>query len=242
VGTLCSNESEFTESRLRVLEQRNCAVNQYLVKDLNEYDAHNLLWDLFNKRASSFDLIVKVDADTILNRDDIFQKVHSRLLTTNLDGVQLSLLDYFSQQSIFGMGFFLPRVKFSISQNRLFADRAINREAFKIGQNQDIDILEDIGFHCRYPNDEQSYRYGLHRWKKKQYNLISSVIENWNRERDTARGWALVGAISAQKKRRISVDYGGKDFQTLRDSFNSRGKFESWLASNLPSLSSKINC
>lgn len=240
MGTLYSNESEFAESRGSLLKQENCFVTQYLIKDLREYDAHNLLWKLFNHRACSYDLIVKVDADTILKRNNIFQDVYTKLQEKKLDGVQLSLFDYFSQSSINGMGFFLPHVKFTPSKSRLFADRAVNRKVFNIGKNQNIGIDEDIGFHCRYPSVEQSYRYGFHRWRKKQYGLMGSVIENWIREQDTARGWALVGAINSQKRRWASVDYGTKHFQKLRDEINSDNNLENWIKANLSYLNIKI--
>ena len=231
-----SAENEFMESRNSALNQKYCRVEHYVIKDLNEFDAHNLLWKVLNSRSESYDLFVKLDADTILRRSNLFHTAHERLISRNFDGIQLSLFDYYSQSSIYGLGIFLPKVRFMQSRSRLFADRAIDRHLFKIGQNLDIDFLEDAGFHCRYPSAEQSYRYGLHRWKKGQFNLIRLVHKNWIIERDSARGWALIGAIMAEKKRFISVNYGGKNFQEIASLLTSKSELDSWVCQNIKFL------
>ena len=236
VGTLYSAEKEFMESRNSALKQQYCRVDHYVIKDLNEYDAHNLLWKVLNSRTDSYDLFVKLDADTILGKLNLFHTVHERLISKSLDGIQLSLLDYYSQSSIYGLGIFLPRVRFMQSRSRLFADRAIDRQKFKIGRNQDIGFLEDAGFHCSYPSAEQSYRYGLHRWKKGQLDLMRLVLQNWILERDSARGWALIGAIMAEKKRFISVNYGGQNFQKIASLLKSKSDLERWISQNIHCL------
>lgn len=240
VGTLYSAEKEFMESRNSALKQQYCRVEHYVIKDLNEFEAHNLLWKVLNSRTDSYDLFVKLDADTILSKSSLFHTVHERLISKNLDGIQLSLFDYYSQSSIYGLGIFLPNVRFKQSRSRLFADRAIDRHMFKIGQNQDIDFLEDAGLHCSYPSAEQSYRYGLHRWKKGQVDLIRLVLQNWITERDSARGWALIGAIMAEKKRYISVNYGGQSFQEIASLLTSKSDLESWLCQNINFLNLEL--
>ena len=241
VGTLAATESEFLESRKSLLMQRDCEVNQYLIKDLNEYDAHNLLWTVFNRRAHTCDLIVKVDSDTVIKLPDSFKEVYANLVISKLDGVQLSLFDYFSQTSIYGVGFFLPHVQFKPSKNRLFADRAIDRKQYLIGQNHDIGLSEDIGFHCKYPNEEQSYRYGLHRWKKGQFELLRSVLDHWWIEKDSARGWALVGAILAEKKKLVSINYNGRTFNKMFTSLKTSAILNEWVEENLDFLKRKLH-
>jgi hypothetical protein len=236
VGTLYSNENEFLESRKSALVQTNCIVDQYIVKDLNEFDAHNVLWDVFNSRSKFYDLVVKLDADTIIIQPNLFEKVHSALTSSDFDGIQLSLFDHFSKSSIYGLGTFLPHVEFAAAKSKLFADRAIDRDKYKIELGKKVGFLDDAGFHCRFPNSEQSYRYGLHRWKKKQFDLIRQVIKNWTEEKDPSLAWALVGAIVAEKRRIVRVDYGNQNFYRLSREINSITALEKWIDRNIDVL------
>jgi hypothetical protein len=181
-------------------------------------------------------MIVKVDADTVLNPDDLFEVAYAGLSSSAFAGIQLPLLDYFSQTMIYGIGFFSPKVVFRESKHVLFADRSINRKRHPIGRETDIGFAGLAGFHCLNPTIEQSFRYGLHRMKKRQYDLLSNVYKVWKSDLDELKGWALAGAIAAMNEKEIGINYKDADFQFFLRELRVATSINEWVHANSASL------
>jgi hypothetical protein len=207
VGTLYSGEAEFQRSSRSIESQEECLVTHRVIQGLSEYKAHNELWELFNDEGSGHELLVKIDADTILGSHIVFKTVHKLLLPTKFDGVQLDLFDQLSESRIKGMGFFRPSVYFRKSRSRLFADRAIDRRKFQIADGKTLGYLDVVGIHSPTPHERQAFRYGFHRIKKGQFELMNKVIGAWENSGDERRAWAIAGAIHGIKGRHFSVSY-----------------------------------
>ena len=121
IGTMYSGEAEFNESTNIIESQKGVNVKRLVIENLNEIDAHNKLWEAWNKTKNQYDLFVKIDADTILNHDLCLHNIWN-LFQQNprATGAQLLLHDYYTQQHIAGLNCFTPKVIFKKSKRILF--------------------------------------------------------------------------------------------------------------------------
>ena len=213
VGTLHSGESELDLCKESINNQKGITSEHLIISNLNENEAHAKLFDFWNSNRSKFDMFVKVDADTVLIKNTSLLDVFFAINEYNVDGIQLSLLDFFSQTEIYGLGAFLNSVQFNKPRNKLFPDRVVDRSLYNIKIGAGLEHLQPIGYHCLNPHPRQAFRYGLHRQLKKQDDIISSMAKMWLKEKDLARKWALFGAFHAKDNWFNSVDYSNKKFE-----------------------------
>ena len=198
VGTLFNGESEFFEHAMAIESQERVYINHHVIKNLPEHKAHKELWSDWCDNKNRFDLFVKIDADTVLNRSSALFEIASLFERKNVTGVQIKILDYFSKSLISGINAFNPEVKFKRRVNKLFPDKAdYNHKTVLKGT--EVSDLEPIAFHCLTPNPRQSFYYGFHRMKKRQKQILESVASIWLKDNDTGRGWALRGALCASE-------------------------------------------
>jgi len=196
VGTMHSQEGEFDACCKRIKEQFGVEVTHFIVTGLNEKDAHNALWDEWNKQKYSHDLFVKVDADTILAGHDTLCNIAEQFtINPRLTGMQMPLYDYMTDDLINGLNAFSPAVIFSVSKDNLRCDRNVDT-------NHDVVIYGDTvpahlipaGHHCMSSTDQQAFHYGIHRALKNQRDIINKVRTAWHKHHDRARTLALLGA------------------------------------------------
>lgn len=214
VGTMWSGESEFEECCEAISRQKSVRIDQHIIKDLTEVEAHNALWQAWNSVKSEFDLFAKIDADTILNSEQSLLKVWQLFYNNpRVTGAQVQLHDYFTNDLIAGLNFFTPTVIFNISKKGLTPDRVdVNHDIVLKGES--VKHLAPIGWHCKYPSEVQSFHFGLHRALKKQDQVLLKVAKVWDVEQDNARSWALTGAIAASFWMRNHSDYDNNKFLT----------------------------
>ena len=160
--------------------------------------AHKKLYKIWGREKNNFDLLVKIDADSVLVDDQIISTVFHRIQKLNSSGAHLRMLDYFSGDLVHGMNFYCPDVKFAKLRNTLFPD--LNHKPSRhMLINHDVADLEPVAFHCVNPTKKQSFYYGFYRHLKKQDKLMSAVADKWSKDQDPSREWALIGAMSAQR-------------------------------------------
>lgn len=198
VGTLYHGEAEFDKHLESLSHQVDIKLYHHVIKNLSEYKAHKQLWIDWQKNRSKFDLFVKIDADTILNRNSALLEIYKLFDDTNVTAAQIRLKDYYSNSLINGLNAFNPTVKFRNKSKRLFPDR-VDYNHKKILFADATQKLEPIGYHCLFPNNRQAFYYGFRRMLKKQYDILKLVAKEWTINQDEARLWALMGAQSAKK-------------------------------------------
>lgn len=196
VGTMSSGEAEFAESQDSVFTQRDVAITYFLISNEPEWEAHNVLWSSWNAAKDSHDLFIKVDADTILNRDTLFREIADTMLTNpKITGAQIPLFDHFTQELILGLNCFTPQVIFTPSRSKLYCDRVDTNHDIVL-RNDAVKHLSPAGWHCKNPHPKQAFHFGLHRMHKNQTDKILQIYNVWcseNRPYD-ARCFALLGA------------------------------------------------
>lgn len=235
VGTMHSGEEEFEESRKKILSQQNVDIVHFIIDSLPEYEAHNALWNAWNDCKQSFDLFIKVDADTLIDNPNKFEQIGSEFSKNDrLTGMQIPLHDYFTDDLILGLNCFSPKVVFTPAKSRLHADHADSGHDI-VYRNEQVSHLVPAGRHCAYPNDRQSFHYGLHRMKKNQKDNVVKVYRAWKTSGGNGRLLALYGARAAALSN-PEHDYNSSGFDASFSKLMNDGIFDSRNLSDLESF------
>lgn len=193
-GTMYSGESELADCKQAIAAQKYLSnIQHHIISGLREKNAHDELWKSWENCKNDFDLFVKVDADTIIANDHAISDVWNLFATNKrVTGVQVRLLDYYTNSLIAGLNFFSPVVKFKTSPD-LYCDRVDTNHDIVL-KGEAVKHLEPIGYHCKNPSKIQSFHYGLHRMLKHQIDTIRNVI---NAPQEEKRMYAIYGAAYA---------------------------------------------
>ena len=217
IGTLESGEADFHRclQALRTQElSANTTVHHYVVSGLNEQAAHARLYEEWNAAKSEFDLLLKVDADTVLASPGTIQ-AFIQLFESDprVTGVQAWLHDYMTAGLIYGLTCVSNRVAISTAVDPLFCDRVdTGHDRIVRGDAIKSLALSPAGFHCHHSSEMQAFRYGLHRAKKGQFSIRERVRNAWHAAgRDRIRGMALLGFEAANVC--VDIDYAAPGFK-----------------------------
>ena len=211
VGTLACGEAERAECLAAVAAQTGVSITHTVIENLPELEAHNALWDAWELAKARHDLFVKIDADTVLTRPTALEEITALFTDEAVTGAQILLHDFFTDGLIAGLNAFSRAVTFRRATDRLWTDRVDGGHRVVL-KGEPVRHLAPIGWHCRAPHPHQAFHFGLHRALKKQEAMIARCAEVWLVERDEARAWALVGAMSVGQLRH-HVDYGDARFR-----------------------------
>jgi len=196
-----SQEGEFDECVKRVRQQVDVDVTHFVIAGYNEQEAHNALWDEWNKCKNDHDLFVKVDADTILMKYNTLSCI-AELFKANprITGLQAPLFDYMTDAHINGLNVFSPKVTFRQTQDGLYCDRGVDIDHDIVLREAELpQSLRPAGTHCAHCTDRQAFHFGLHRALKNQQAIIFKVTQAWMKHHDRPRAFALLGAHARDK-------------------------------------------
>lgn len=196
--TLEAGEAEFQECVSAIEKQKLIEFEHVVVRGLNERSAHKSLVSIWQSRREQFDYMVKVDADTVLSSDKALASMSDLMQREHASGLQVKLLDYFSQELISGLNMFSREVRFKAKIPRLKPDQ-IDFGHSKVLKGLTVAHLEPIGLHGKNPFPKQSFFFGYHRWLKGQAQILKKCFDQWQIHGDEARKWALIGALSAHE-------------------------------------------
>lgn len=212
VGTLASGEAELQDCIKAISAQEGVQVTHSIIEGLPELEAHNELWRRWDAAKDEHDVMVKIDADTILLRPTALEEVTALFASPKAHAVQIPLHDHLTGRLINGLNAYSPACLIRPSADRLYTDRIIvNRDNLVSGDA--VRHLTPIGIHSPSPHPRQAFHYGLHRAMKQQWDVIGDVATLWKEKRDDARGWALLGARAAIRGFGGSFDYGARSFE-----------------------------
>ena len=199
-STLENGEAEFRECVERINSQKEIELQHHIISGLSERNAHKELAKTWSKRKKDFDFLVKIDADTLLQNEYCLSRISNFMISENASGIQIKLLDYFSNSLISGLNMFASEVRFRTRVSRLRPDN-FDFGHWKVLKGKDVEFLAPVGFHCKYPSPRQSFSFGYRRYLKSQYDILAKCFLEWEEKRDESRRWALVGAITAQRNK-----------------------------------------
>jgi hypothetical protein len=205
VITLVTIENEFEECVESIARQTYRDYQHIIFRDLGSMEANRALYGTFMERAGEFELLIRVDADMVIENPDLFAWVVEKMtLHPSLQILSIDIHDYFTNRLIAGLHTYRNTVKFVVD-DPIQPDRPIvPKEHTRIERSA-------VGFgvrHCKNPSALQALHYGIHRgvklreWARRRDMprtywyawVIRQTWRNYVRRRDRRLGLALLGA------------------------------------------------
>jgi hypothetical protein len=211
VGTLYTIENEFEDCCASIRGQSYRDFDHLVLRDLSKQEAHEALYGHFMEKAGEYDLLVKVDADMILQDRDLFRKLVARFDSDpELDLLIIAVHDFPADKLVSGLNVFRNTVRWDLGEEALFTDRTHMGATIRKKETDDS-VLAPAAIHCGDPGPFQAYHYGFHRGMKavvgaKRWEVLAALHDHYRRNPDLRLAYALLGADAAFD-RRFSVDH-----------------------------------
>ena len=117
VGTLYSGENEFEECVASIKKQSYQNFEPLVIRNLPNKEAHDTLYKTFMDRSHEFDLMIKIDADMVIENERLFEKIVRKFQRNDkLKDLEIAVFDFFSNQLIWGMHAYRNTVKWGKSE------------------------------------------------------------------------------------------------------------------------------
>ncbi len=187
VGTLYTIENEFDECVDAIRRQSHSDFEHFVIEGLPKQQAHERLYGTFMNRAHEFDLLMKVDADMVIEDRDLFAKIAQHFeQQKDLDMLTIGVMDFFTGQIIAGLHTYSHRVRWNLGRESLFTDL---NETYNGRRESDYERLAPAAIHCKNPSALQCFHYGIHRAMKVIQPGKKKLHQSQNRNRwsDLAR-------------------------------------------------------
>ena len=207
VGTLYTIENEFDECVAAINGQSYTNFEHFVLKNLPNKEAHDTLYSAFMERKDEFDLFIKVDADMVIEDDDLFAKIVNKFRNNDwLKDLEIAVYDFFSDHLIWGMHTYRNNVTWRHNEEDLFVDVCPIEPHERLYDYQD---LAPAAIHCKNPSLFQSFHCGVHRALKVLQAGRNSVMKEYSRshwenlertrrnfllKKDRRLGFAVLGA------------------------------------------------
>lgn len=226
VGTLYTIENEFEECCASIRRQSYREFDHVVFRDLSKKEAHEALYGLFMEKSEEYDLLVKVDADMVIEDRDLFRKIVERFESdSQLDLLLIAVHDFFADELLIGLNVFRNTVRWELGEEALFTDMTHVASTIRKSE-KDYTDLAPAAVHCADPSPFQAYHYGFHRGMKavvggKRWEVIAAFYDYYRRKRDPRVAYALLGANAAFAGR-FSVGHISYSDDTLLEYFEAR--------------------
>jgi hypothetical protein len=207
VGTLKTIENEFKECVASIERQSHSNFEHFVFENLPNKEAHDTLYRSFMERSDEFDLLVKVDADMVIENEDLFAGIVERFQQNpRLQDLEIAVHDFFSDRLIWGMHAYHHSVEWETNDENLFVDRANIPSDRHVHDDED---LAPAAIHCKNPSPFQAFHYGVHkalkliqpgRWPKNKAHVwfhwqnIQETRDHFRRTGDRRLAFAALGA------------------------------------------------
>lgn len=205
VITLVTIEREFEECIESIKRQSYRDYHHIVFRDLPSPDADRTLYGTFMERAGEFDLFIRVDADMVIESENLFAWVVERMMARpSVEMLTIAIHDYFTDRLISGLHAYRNTVRFAVD-DPIQPDRPLVPRSHRLVERS------DLGYqirHCKNPSDLQALHYGIHRgvklleWMRRRdarriywYSwMIRQTWRNFLRRRDRRLALAVLGA------------------------------------------------
>lgn len=161
VVTLYSGENEFDECIASIQRQTYQSFEHLVIRDLPKREAHHRLFGEFMRRRDELDLLVKVDADMVLLRDNLFEQIVEKFARTpELIRLLIELDDFFTGRRMWGLNVYRNTLEWEARDDLVFTDRVnVAPEATRYDDCE----LAPAAVHCGNPSPFQAFHFGVHR-------------------------------------------------------------------------------
>lgn len=235
IGTLFSGENEFSTCLESLTKQDYRNFEHFIIKNLPNKEAHDLLYRKFMSERDNFELFLKLDADMVFLNDYALRSIVKEFeRDKNLDHAQFAVHDWYSDQPIMGVHVTSRNAIWQENDNKLFVDPYPRipgkRKLYWNG-------IAPFIIHSPNPTSFQAYHFGLHRALKAfqyetdrfssiqsqyQWKILKKTWKNFKKSKDKRLGFAILGAEHVITKR-IShghYDYTNDELYAVFDKFS----------------------
>jgi hypothetical protein len=206
VGTLYTIENEFAECCASIKAQTHQNFEHLVIQGLPNKEAHDTLYRTFEQRAAEFDMMIKVDADMVIENRCLFEKIVSRFAADpQLNWLCLQVHDFYCNRLIWGLNIFRNTIRWLYRTESLFVDHNVDPASVTRRQLSDPE-LTPAALHCKNPAPFQAFHFGFHRGQKcaqpgriaakrevLQWTLFRDVLLHYRGTGDGRLAWALAG-------------------------------------------------
>lgn len=213
VGVMYCIENEYIQCLDAIRNQTHKDFDLFVIEKLPNQEAHQKLYARFMREKDSYDLFVKIDADMVLTRPTFFAEVVETFSQyPETDDLEIGVHDFFTDEMVFGLHIYSPRVIWSENNERIFVDRT----QCLTNHLHDKTKLAPAAWHCPDPSLFQSFHFGVHKAVKVMQlgadsKKLAPAISHWRnivrtrehfmRNPDNRLGMVLVGAETAFRNR-----------------------------------------
>lgn len=207
VGTLYTIENEVRDCLESIENQTYRKFKLFIFENLPKKAAHQTLYQSFMDKADQFDLLVKIDADMVLVRNDLFEKIVEKFQTNpGIKELEIAVHDFFSDQLLWGLHAYRNNVRWERGEEDLFTDKS---PVHPDDRQYDDHELAPAAYHCPNPSPFQAFHYGVHKALKTiqpgrravntdfryfHWNNLERVGRNFSKTLDRRVGFAVLGA------------------------------------------------
>jgi hypothetical protein len=206
VGTLYTIENEFEECCASIKNQTYRNVEHVVIQGLPNKEAHDTLYRTFEQRAAEFDIMIKVDADMVIENHYLFDKIVSRFeADPQLSWLCLQVHDFYCNRLIWGLNVFRNTIRWLYRGEELFVDHNVDQASVTKRQLNDPE-LTPAAIHSKNPGPFQAFHFGFHRGQKcvqpgriyakrevLQWKLFRDVLVHYRKTGDVRLAYALAG-------------------------------------------------
>ena len=209
VGIMYCGEQEYPECLESIKMQTYEDFDYFTIENLPNKDAHDLLYKKFMEHENTHDLFIKIDADMVLIRDDLFERIVNKFKSTpGLKNLEIAVHDYFSNKLIWGLHTYRNDMKWIKKDDQLLVDY-VYRDNFREGERlADDKEFAPAAIHCKSPSLFQSFHYGIHKalkviqpdrkvlqpqWCTYHWDIINHIKNNFIGSSDIRIGMSLLG-------------------------------------------------
>lgn len=215
VGVLYSGENEYDECLNSIDDQTYQNFELHKFEYLPKLEAHSRLYHSFLDQKDQYDLLIKIDADMVLTRPELFQQIVDKFdQNSDIDVLGIAIWDFFSGGYINGLNSYRNTVSWELDPKNVNADVVIVDQEKYVFDKTD---LAPAAFHCKNPSKLQAFHFGVHRGIKvfaprhssSHWQLLEKTWQNFLKTSDVRIGLAILGAelVYTRKFSQVDVDY-----------------------------------
>jgi hypothetical protein len=205
VITLVTIENEFEECVASIARQTYRDYRHVVLRDLESTAANRALYQTFVQRAAEFDLLIRVDADMVIENDHLFAWIVERMCgRPSVDMLSIDIHDFFTDGLISGLHSYRNTVQFPL-------DDPFQPDHVVVRDGRTLIERSQLGYgirHCKNPSPLQALHHGIHRGVKMREwirrgnaqriywyaSMIEQIRKNFVKRRDRRLVLALLGA------------------------------------------------
>ncbi len=185
VVTLHTIEREFDRSLQSIASQTYREFDHLVISGLSKREAHHKMYGTFVDRRDEFEVLVKIDADMVLNDVEFFAKVVEKFRNHGtMDLLSIKVHDFFTDRPTWGLNCYRNNLAWKSSSDLVFTDRVdVPRERTVFDKSD----LAPAATHCSDPSPFQAFHFGMHRGVKARVAVerhMPEVLESRLRDID----------------------------------------------------------